>query len=231
MPFGTRELAFMYSPNNEKPLYLMYDMVYWTLTYGNYKHYNPVSLVPELRPYTIFIDGISKSFAATGVRVGWAFGPKRIIDKMRSILSHVGAWAPKAEQVACDHYLRNSQAVDTFLSQFRKDLRERLDGFYKGFMNLKKSGHPVDAIPPQAAIYLTVRLSLKGKKTSNGKILLSQKDVTQYILDEARLALVPFSAFGSSDDSTWYRLSVGTCTLKEIPEVFDALQKALSALA
>ncbi|HAA00982.1 MAG TPA: aminotransferase, partial [Flavobacteriales bacterium] len=84
----------------QKPLYLMYDQIYWVLTYGSTKHYDPVSLRPEMRNYTIFIDGISKSFAATGVRVGWAFGPLRVIDKMKSILSHVGAWSPKAEQLA-----------------------------------------------------------------------------------------------------------------------------------
>ena len=80
----------------EKPLYIMYDQIYWVLTYGNTKHYDPVSLRPELRNYTIYVDGLSKSFAATGVRVGWAFGPQVIIDKMKAILSHVGAWAPKA---------------------------------------------------------------------------------------------------------------------------------------
>ena len=68
---------------DQKPLYIMYDQIYWTLTYGDTVHYDPVSLRPELRNYTIFVDGISKSMAATGVRVGWAFGPKKIIDKMK----------------------------------------------------------------------------------------------------------------------------------------------------
>ena len=89
----------------------------------------------------------------------------------------------------------------------------------------------MDAISPQAAIYLTINLNLKGKKSASGKTLTTQKDVTQYILDEAKLAVVPFSAFGSSDDSPWYRLSVGTCTKEEIPEVFGNLKKALSALS
>ena len=85
--------------SNSKPLYLLYDQIYWVLTYGETQHFNPVSLRPAMRDYTLFIDGISKSFAATGVRVGWGTGPRIIIDKMKAILSHVGAWAPKAEQV------------------------------------------------------------------------------------------------------------------------------------
>ena len=57
----------------------MYDQMYWTLTFGDTVHYNPVSLRPEMKDYTIFIDGISKAFAATGVRVGWALGPESCI--------------------------------------------------------------------------------------------------------------------------------------------------------
>jgi len=54
-----------------KPLYLMYDQIYWILTTSETKHYDPINLRPQMRNYTIFIDGISKSLAATGVRVGW----------------------------------------------------------------------------------------------------------------------------------------------------------------
>ena len=216
--------------SSEKPVYLLYDQIYWMLTYGNTQHYDPVSLRPAMRNFTLFIDGISKSFAATGVRVGWATGPKMIIDKMKAILSHVGAWAPKAEQVAVAEFLKNKPALDKFLLHFKEQLNFRMQGFYNGFVQLKKEGFNVDAISPQAAIYLTIRFNLTGKKTADGKILHSQKDVTQYILDEAKLAIVPFSAFGSSDESPWYRLSVGTCNIEEIPGVFISLKKALSGL-
>src|SRR5690606_31809955 len=64
-----------------KPLYVLYDQIYWQLTYGAIEHYNPVGLLPEMRDCTIFVDGISKAFAATGVRVGWAFGPLHVMDK------------------------------------------------------------------------------------------------------------------------------------------------------
>ncbi|CAN5529522.1 pyridoxal phosphate-dependent aminotransferase [soil metagenome] len=215
---------------DQKPLYLMYDQIYWVLTFGEAEHFNPVTLRPEMRDYTIFIDGISKCFAATGVRVGWSFGPKRIIDKMRAILSHVGAWAPKAEQVATAQFLKNRLAVNNFLSNFKDEVDERLVKFYEGFSLLKKDGFRVDCIAPRAAIYLTVQFNLRGMKTADGDILSTQSDVTEYVLNEAKLALVPFNAFGSSNDSTWYRLSVGTCNKNEIPEVFNSLRKVLSQL-
>jgi aspartate aminotransferase len=215
----------------EKPLYILYDQIYSMLTFGETKHFDPVSLRPELRNYTIFIDGISKSFAATGVRVGWAMGPKKIIDKMKSLLGHVGAWSPKAEQVASAKYLKQDLLVDTFLEDIKGKIDQRLSGFFKGFMQLKKEGFSVNAIAPQAAIYLTVQFELKGKRTADGKILSNTKEVTKYLLDEAKIAIVPFYAFGSSADSTWYRLSVGTASLNDIDGFFISLKQALQKLS
>ncbi len=215
----------------EKPLYLMYDQIYWVLTHGEVVHYNPVSLRPEMRNYTVFVDGLSKAFAATGVRVGWAMGPGFLIDKMKSILSHIGAWAPKAEQVASAAYMKNTEAVDTYLADFRQSIGERLQLFYSHFEKLNKEGFRVRAIAPEAAIYLTVQFDLKGSKTANGKVLRNTDDITSYILNDAKMALVPFSAFGSSPDSTWYRLSVGTCRMEDIPGMMEQLRSALSALS
>jgi aspartate aminotransferase len=216
---------------DEKPLYVMYDQIYWTLTYGETVHFDPVSLRPELRPYTIFVDGISKSMAATGVRVGWAFGPKKIIDKMKSILGHVGAWSPKAEQMASARFLQNETAVDRFLGDFKKQLEDRLVGFYNGIQTLKSEGLQVDAIAPMAAIYLTVKFDLKGKTTADGRVLDTTEAVTNYLLSEAKLAVVPFYAFGASKSSPWYRLSVGTATMNDVTESIASLRVALNKLS
>jgi len=214
-----------------KKLYLMYDQMYWHLTYGDIKHYNPVSLRPAMRDYTIYIDAISKVFAATGVRVGWAFGPAEIIDKMKAILSHLGAWAPMAEQKATASFLLQTRVIDDYLSHFKKEIEERLKKIYDGFISLKMEGFNVDAIAPQAAIYLTIKINLAGKKTPQGKVLETQADVTSYILDEAHLAVVQFSAFGAPKNSPWYRLSVGTCPKDEIPEMLHQLKQAMQKLS
>jgi aspartate aminotransferase len=206
----------------------MYDQMYWHLTFGSIQHYNPVSLRPEMRDYTIFIDAVSKVFAATGIRVGWSFGPSVIINKMKAILTHLGAWAPMAEQKAVAQFLGNRAAIKTYLTHFKNEVEERLHRIYDGFMSLKKEGLSVDAISPEAAIYLTIKIDLVGKKTAAGKLLENQNDVTAYILNEAKLAVVPFYAFGASRDSAWYRLSVGTCKKEEINEMIDMLGKALN---
>lgn len=216
--------------NGKKPLYLMYDQIYWTLTFGNTKHYDPISLRPEMTSYTIFVDGISKAFASTGVRVGWGMGPKKIVDKMKSMLGHIGAWAPRPEQMATARYLMNDVAVDNYLLGIRKNVNERLVNFHEGFQGLKREGFNVDSVAPQAAIYLTVQFALHGKKTFDGNTLSTTKDVTKYILDEAKVALVPFYAFGASEESSWYRLSAGTCKLEDVDSIITNLRNALKKL-
>ncbi len=215
---------------DEKKLYVMYDQMYWTLTFGETVHYNPVSLRPEMKDYTIFIDGISKAFAATGVRVGWALGPEHVLSKMKAINSHVGAWSPMAEQHATAKFLAEKKIIDQYLLHYKKELEERLQLIYEGFQKLKSEGFSVDACAPQAAIYLTIQISLVGKTTPGGELLTTQSDVTSYILNEAKLAVVPFYAFGAPKDSDWYRLSVGTCKKEEIPEMLGKLREALGKL-
>ncbi len=214
----------------EKKLYLMFDQIYWALTFGETKHYNPVALRPKMKAYTVFIDGISKAFAATGVRVGWAMGPEELIVKMRSLNSHIGSWAPMAEQHAVARFLTNDNEVQSFLDHFKSEVDIRLRKIYEGFQQLKKDGFPVDAIIPQAAIYLTVQINLVGKKTAEGLLLKEQHDVTAYLLSEAKLALVPFSAFGADKDNNWYRISVGCCKKEEIETMFSKLREALVKL-
>lgn len=215
----------------EKKLYIMYDQIYWTLTFGQTIHYNPVSLRPEMKDYTVFVDGISKAFAATGVRVGWSMGPEALISKMKAINSHVGSWAPMAEQKATARFLNNEAAVDGFLTNFKAEVIYRLTHLYKGFIQLKSEGFSVDAIEPEAAIYLTVQINLKGKKTPEGTLITKQEQVTEYILNRAKLALVPFGFFGADKESDWYRISVGCCKKEEIGNVIENLRLALQELS
>lgn len=216
---------------NEKPLYVLYDQIYWQLTYGETEHYNPVELVPAMREFTIFVDGISKAFAATGVRVGWAFGPSHVINKMKAMLSHIGAWSPKAEQLATATYLKQDAEVANYLSNIKSELNNRLVSFYNGFSALQNKGFPVKAIEPEAALYLTVQFDLIGKTTQDGAKLHTIQEVTSYLLNEAKLAIVPFYAFGASTDSNWFRLSVGTARKEDVKTIFELLEAALSKLS
>lgn len=213
----------------DKPLYIMYDQIYSLLTFGK-EHINPVSLRPELKDYVIYIDGISKCLSATGVRVGWAFGPENVIGKMKSILGHIGAWAPKAEQVAVAKYFKDATLVDQYLTSFKKQVQNSLDALYNGFQELKSAGFAVDAVIPMGAIYLTLKIDYIGKTTPEGKVLKNSADVNFYLIKQAQVALVPFSAFGTDETVNWFRASVGGCSLKDIENMIPRIKAALSRL-
>lgn len=214
---------------DEKPLYIMYDQIYSLLTFGK-AHVNPVSLRPQLKDYTIYIDGISKCLASTGVRVGWAFGPESIIAKMKSLLGHIGAWAPKAEQVAVANYFKNNILVDEFLNGFKTQVQISLDELYQGFRQMKEEGFSVDAVIPMGAIYLTLKIDYIGKITPDGKLLKNSADVNFYLIKEAQTALVPFSAFGNDENMPWFRASIGGCSLQDINDMLPRIKVALSKL-
>jgi aspartate aminotransferase len=213
----------------EKPLYLMYDQIYSLLTFDK-EHVNPVTLRPELKDYVIYIDGISKALAATGVRVGWAFGPTEVISKMKALLGHIGAWAPKAEQVAVSKYFADDAQVDTFLGNFKEKIQLSLNAIYDGFKSLKAEGFEVDAVVPMGAIYLTLKIDYIGKTTPEGSVLKDSADVNFYLIKEAQCALVPFSAFGNEHSMPWFRASVGGCSLEDIQAMIPRIKAALSKL-
>ncbi|WP_439479096.1 pyridoxal phosphate-dependent aminotransferase [Chryseobacterium aquaticum] len=214
---------------DEKPLYIMYDQIYSNLTFGA-KHVDPVSLFPEMKEFTIYIDGISKCLAATGVRVGWGFGPANIIDKMKALLTHVGAWAPKPEQEATAKYYQNSDNVDAFVNEFKGKLEASLKVLHNGIQNLKSKGLAVESIEPMGALYLTIKLDYIGKTKTDGTIIENSSDLVFYLINEAGVALVPFSAFGEEKTEPWFRASVGGLAINEIEVMMPKLENALNNL-
>jgi aspartate aminotransferase len=215
----------------EKPVYLMYDHIYWMLTVGSVPHVTPPGLVPEMARYTVFVDGISKAFAATGVRVGWAVGPVDVVDRISAVIGHVGAWAPRAEQVATVAILDNPAATRAYLDQFLEGIGQRLHALHDGIQALKAQGLPVESMPPMGAIYLTARIHPFGRKTPKGESLITNDQVRRYVLEAAQLGIVPFQAFGVPDDSGWFRLSVGAASVADIQAALPRLGAALKALA
>ncbi|WP_121808572.1 pyridoxal phosphate-dependent aminotransferase [Mucilaginibacter kameinonensis] len=214
----------------EKPLYLLYDQIYSQLTFGEHKHYDPVTLRPELKDYTIFVDGGSKCFAATGVRVGWGFGPELVIENMKAVVGHMGAWSPKPEQMAMAKFLTNEADVNSYLEDLKGKIQASLTALHEGFQEMKTSGLNVDSIEPMGAIYLTLKIDYSGKTTPDGKVLKDSADINFYLIKEAGAAFVPFSAFGTGDDVNWFRASVGATPLNEIEALIPRVKAALEKL-
>ena len=141
----------------------------------------------------------------------------------------MGAWAPKAEQVAMAKFLKKDSDVNCYLTKLKENIQNSLTTLYEGFQQLKSEGFNVDAIVPMGAIYLTVKVDYAGKTTPDGTVLKTSADINFYLIKEAKVALVPFSAFGTGDDINWFRASVGAITLDDIramlPRIKDALGK------
>ena len=211
----------------EGPLYLMYDQVYWMLTVGSVQHVDPISLRPEIAKYTIIIDAISKAFAATGLRVGWALGPADVIKAMSDISGHVGAWAPRPEQFATAKLLCDGAAVDSYMDGMCRDAAARLQALSKGLKSMKSAGLPVECIDPQGAIYVSVQFNLRGRRTPAGGPLETNDQIRRYLLDAAGLGAVPFQAFGLPGDTGWFRLSIGVVSVADIEALIPRLSKAI----
>jgi aspartate aminotransferase len=216
---------------SQNALYVLYDQVYWQLTFGSTEHVDPVTLRPEMARFTVFVDGISKAFAATGIRVGWVVGPEHVLGVMNNILQHVGTWAPRAEQLATARLLGMPDEIAAFRAQLTGGVQSRLDRLYGAFRRLRSEGRPVDAIEPMGAIYLSANFDLLGRSTPEGSVFRNSEDIRTWLLRVAGLAVVPFSAFGGVGESGWCRLSVGATSMDEIEGALPRLEDGLSALS
>jgi aspartate aminotransferase len=207
-------------------LFLLFDQVYASLVFGEARHHMPAQLVPEAAPWVITLDGISKSLAATGLRVGWVLAAPELIERMNNLVGHIGAWAPRAEQVALAAFLDAAAAAREFQSEMNRSVQLRLDALYDGFASMKRDGYPVDCIAPQGAIYLSLRLDLIGRSL-NGTTIDSNEAIRRLLLERAGLAIIPFQAFGLDEDTGWFRLSVGAVSPDAIEEAFPRLRDLL----
>ncbi|MFT4623947.1 MAG: aspartate aminotransferase [Myxococcota bacterium] len=212
----------------ERPLMLLYDQVYQQLVFDGYAHTTPVHLVPEMAKYTILVDAISKAWAATGVRLGWAVAPPWVIGRMKPLVGHMGAWAGRAEQLATADILANPALVDDYMTQFRGVLQARLRRLRDGLLAMKADGLPVDCLDAQGAIYLSARFDLDGL-TVGGRTIASDEDVRSVLLHGAGVAVVPFTAFGYPEGTGWVRFSVGSVSDADVDGALARIRALLSA--
>lgn len=213
----------------ERPLFVIYDQVYWMLTFGEAEHLTPPGLRPEMARYTILVDAVSKSFAATGLRVGWGIVPEPLSLPFRAFMGHMGAWAPKPEQLATAALLEDAQAIADYHATMKQGIADRLFALHDGLQAMKAKGLPTDSIAPQGAIYLTGRFDIAGR-TWRGKVIETDEDVRSFLLEEAGFGIVPLSVFGPRDVVGWVRLSVGAVGLDEIADGLARIESALGEL-
>jgi aspartate aminotransferase len=199
-----------------RPLYLFFDQIYSDLTVeGSFVH--PLTLCPEIRDYLICVDGVSKSLCATGIRVGWAFGPKDIITKMSEVFSHIGAWAPKPEQNAVARYLNDYDEMVGFVKSKTKQYSEITTKICDKIDDLKDKGFRIDCQRPEGGIYISIYL---------GESLLfpSMETYTKFLIDKCGIGIVPFEYFGSKENKGWFRMSIGGVDPNNVDDILNSLE-------
>jgi aspartate aminotransferase len=210
-----------------RPVVLLYDQVYWQLTYGDYRHATPMELVPEMAKYTVMVDAISKCWAATGLRVGWCVAPPYVVSRLKPLVGHMGAWAARAEQLATADLLNDDDTAAAYMGDFKGAIQRRLSALYQGLQSMKADGLPVDGLDPQGAIYLSARFDLHGQ-TIKGRTIDSDEALRILLVEEAGVAVVPFTAFGYPENSGWVRFSVGAVTEDDVHAAVQRIRDLLS---
>jgi aspartate aminotransferase len=201
-------------------IFVISDEIYEKLTYDDFKHVSIASFGNDIKAKTIVVNGLSKSYAMTGWRIGYAAGPKEIIKAMTNIQSQSTSNPTSIAQKAAVEALRGPQGfIAAMLAEFdrrRKFLIDELNSI---------SG--MSCLSPTGAFYAFPNTSkLYGKSTSE-RTISSSSDLALYLLEKANVALVHGEAFG---DDAYIRLSYAT-SIEEIKKGVDRIREAVSKLA
>ncbi|MCB9680208.1 MAG: aminotransferase class I/II-fold pyridoxal phosphate-dependent enzyme [Alphaproteobacteria bacterium] len=212
----------------ERPLMLLYDAVYWQLTFAGARHLTPIGLRPAMAPYTVMVDAISKWWAATGLRVGWCVAPPWVRAKMQALVGHMGAWPARAEQLATAALLQDPSLLGDYLDHFKRQVQQRLELLQRGIEDMARDGLPIRCLSVAGAIYLSVQLDLVGRTAPDGTPLPDDEAVRKWILHTAGVAYVPFTCFDYPGGSGWIRLSVGSVSMADVEATLASLRAALT---
>jgi Aspartate/tyrosine/aromatic aminotransferase len=200
----------------EKDILIISDEIYEKLIYDGAKHVSIASINDEIKKRTIVINGMSKAYAMTGWRIGYAAGEANIIKMMSNIQSHATSNPNSIAQYASVEALNGSQEeIEKMKAEFEKR---------RNYMVGKVNSIPgISCRKPEGAFYVMVNISKIKGRTINCKVINDSLSLCDFLLDEARVAAVPGSAFGADD---YIRLSYAT-SLENIMEGLDRIEKAI----
>ena len=177
-------------------------------------------VAPDLRDRVLLVNGVSKTYAMTGWRIGYGVGPQQLVKAMNKLQSQVSTCASSISQAAAAAALTGDQS---FIAEMTETYRRRRDLVVAG----------INAIPglscttPDGAFYVYVNCEqVLGRTTSDGRVLDSDEALTLYLLDEARVAVVHGAAFGQSP---YFRISFATSD-EVLHSALDQIRAALAAL-
>ncbi|MBB4104215.1 pyridoxal phosphate-dependent aminotransferase [Allorhizobium borbori] len=201
-------------------VWLMVDDMYEHILYDGLEFVTPAQLEPRLKDRTLTMNGVSKAYAMTGWRIGYAGGPKALIKAMAVVQGQATSCPSSVGQAAAVEALNGPQDI---VLERCKSFEKRRDLVVEG----------LNAIPgivcpkPEGAFYTFASCAgLIGKKTPDGKVIETDRDFASYLLESVHVALVPGAAFGLSP---YFRISYATSEA-ELKEALARMAKACAAL-
>ncbi|HEX9859746.1 MAG TPA: aminotransferase class I/II-fold pyridoxal phosphate-dependent enzyme, partial [Nitrospirota bacterium] len=204
----------------EHGIYVISDEIYEKIVYDGFKHVSIASLGPDIKALTLTVNGLSKSHAMTGWRMGYAAGPKDVIGAMSKVQSQSTSNTCSIVQKASVEALTGPQDfIGVMVAEFdkrRKYILERL---------LAIPG--LECPTPQGAFYVFPKVSTYYGRSFGGKKIANSADISAYLLDEAKVAVVSGDAFGADE---YIRLSYAT-SMSVIEKGLDRIEKAFAALS
>jgi len=221
--FSRCELVSIAKLAVENDFWVVSDEIYDRLVYegGNVSIASLEKEAPDIYERTLTINGPSKSDGVTGIRIGYGAGPKQLIDRMSSWQSHSTSNASSIAQFMA------LAALDTPEEEY-VELNKKFKARRGLALKLLSEIPLLSCHEPKGAFYLWVNCShLFGKKAPDGKIFLTPSDVAYFLLDHAKVGVVPGEDFGSK---THFRLSYA-CSGEKLSEAMARIKKAVAALA
>ena len=201
-------------------VYIMTDDMYEHLVYDGFKYCTPAQVEPKLYDRTLTCNGVSKSYAMTGWRIGYAAGPKDLIKAMAKIQSQSTSNPSSVSQAAAVAALNGDQS---FLEERNTVFAERRDMV----VDMLNDAEGLECLKPEGAFYVYPSCAgVLGKTTPDGKVIESDEDFVTYLLESEGVACVQGAAFGLSPH---FRISYATST-ENLKEACKRIQNACAAL-
>lgn len=201
----------------KRQFYVISDEIYEALLYDNLKHQSIASLDEAVQEITFVVNGVSKAYSMTGWRIGYTAGPEKAIQAMSRIQSHSTSNPTSIAQIGALTALAESQEA---VEEMRQAFEERRNVICQRFDEIAG----VTYAKPQGAFYIFPDVSEHYGRRIHGKTINGSLDMTAYLLDNARVGVIPGSASGADNH---LRLSFAT-SLAEINSGMDRIKEALT---
>jgi len=217
--YSEKELIEIAEFAKANDIIIISDEIYEKLIYGDQKHISIASLSQDAYERTIVINGVSKSYAMTGWRIGYAAANEAIVKLMSNIQSHTTSNPNSIAQYASVEALNGEQhTIELMADEFKKRRDYMVD-------RINSINH-ISCVKPEGAFYVMVNISQLLNKTVDGKVIGDSIKFAELLLDKERVAVIPGAAFGTDD---FIRLSYAT-SMENIKNGLDRIEKFINSL-